>query len=202
MLQQPDAAPPFSPTPVPQAAEVDPCIGYNLEATDWGRASLSVVVLGASGDLAKKKIFPALFALYYEGLLPQVRGTRRDQASTKALLGTLACFWCRRALNIVKTQHQRSALCSGHRECCLGAGTVAVVTVSTCVPQHWHRATCVLASVLASHHQLMSILSTSVHQSYQKAVCVYTSTCHLHVHTCHSHPAGLPSVWLCAQQDD
>jgi hypothetical protein len=56
----------------PQAAEVDPCIGYNLEATDWGRASLSVIVLGASGDLAKKKIFPALFALYYEGLLPQV----------------------------------------------------------------------------------------------------------------------------------
>jgi glucose-6-phosphate 1-dehydrogenase len=31
---------------------------------------LSIVVLGASGDLAKKKIFPALFALYYEGLLP------------------------------------------------------------------------------------------------------------------------------------
>ena len=27
-------------------------------------------MLGASGDLAKKKIFPALFALFYEGLLP------------------------------------------------------------------------------------------------------------------------------------
>ena len=36
-------------------------------------SSLSVVVVGASGDLAKKKIFPALFALYYEGLLPEVR---------------------------------------------------------------------------------------------------------------------------------
>ena len=33
--------------------------------------ALSVVVLGASGDLAKKKIFPALFALYYEGMLPE-----------------------------------------------------------------------------------------------------------------------------------
>jgi glucose-6-phosphate 1-dehydrogenase len=33
-----------------------------------------VVVVGASGDLAKKKIFPALFALYYEGLLPEVGG--------------------------------------------------------------------------------------------------------------------------------
>nr|GEX76372.1 glucose-6-phosphate 1-dehydrogenase, chloroplastic-like [Tanacetum cinerariifolium] len=32
---------------------------------------LSVTVVGASGDLAKKKIFPALFALFYEGCLPQ-----------------------------------------------------------------------------------------------------------------------------------
>lgn len=34
--------------------------------------NLSVTVVGASGDLAKKKIFPALFALFYEGCLPQV----------------------------------------------------------------------------------------------------------------------------------
>lgn len=46
---------------------------YNLEVNDWSTTSLSVVVVGASGDLAKKKIFPALFALYYEGLLPEVR---------------------------------------------------------------------------------------------------------------------------------
>ena len=31
---------------------------------------LTVVVLGATGDLAKKKTFPALFRLYCEGLLP------------------------------------------------------------------------------------------------------------------------------------
>lgn len=30
-------------------------------------------VVGASGDLAKKKIFPALFALFYEGSLPKAR---------------------------------------------------------------------------------------------------------------------------------
>lgn len=35
-------------------------------------ASVSITVVGASGDLAKKKIFPALFALYYEGCLPKV----------------------------------------------------------------------------------------------------------------------------------
>jgi hypothetical protein len=34
--------------------------------------TVSITVVGASGDLAKKKIFPALFALYYEGCLPEV----------------------------------------------------------------------------------------------------------------------------------
>jgi glucose-6-phosphate 1-dehydrogenase len=34
------------------------------------QAPLTIVVLGASGDLAKKKTFPALFALYRNGLLP------------------------------------------------------------------------------------------------------------------------------------
>jgi len=32
---------------------------------------LSIIVLGASGDLARKKIFPALFALYCQGYLPE-----------------------------------------------------------------------------------------------------------------------------------
>uniref|UniRef100_A0A2P2L362 Glucose-6-phosphate 1-dehydrogenase n=1 Tax=Rhizophora mucronata TaxID=61149 RepID=A0A2P2L362_RHIMU len=34
-------------------------------------SSVSITVVGASGDLAKKKIFPALFALYYEDCLPK-----------------------------------------------------------------------------------------------------------------------------------
>ncbi|CAM8953529.1 unnamed protein product [Rhodiola kirilowii] len=34
-------------------------------------STVSITVVGASGDLAKKKIFPALFALYYEGWLPK-----------------------------------------------------------------------------------------------------------------------------------
>ena len=32
---------------------------------------MSMVVVGASGDLAKKKIYPALFALYVEGHMPE-----------------------------------------------------------------------------------------------------------------------------------
>lgn len=35
------------------------------------KSTLSITVVGASGDLAKKKIFPALFALYYEDCLPE-----------------------------------------------------------------------------------------------------------------------------------
>ncbi|XP_034696519.1 glucose-6-phosphate 1-dehydrogenase, chloroplastic isoform X2 [Vitis riparia] len=34
-------------------------------------STVSITVVGASGDLAKKKIFPALFALFYEDCLPE-----------------------------------------------------------------------------------------------------------------------------------
>ncbi|CAK9144344.1 unnamed protein product [Ilex paraguariensis] len=42
--------------------------GFNINE---GKSTVSITVVGASGDLAKKKIFPALFALYYEGCLPE-----------------------------------------------------------------------------------------------------------------------------------
>lgn len=38
---------------------------------DTDSTFLSITVVGASGDLAKKKIYPALFALYYEGHLKE-----------------------------------------------------------------------------------------------------------------------------------
>lgn len=44
---------------------------YKPEDEDWNKAALSMVVVGASGDLAKKKIYPALFALYVEGHMPE-----------------------------------------------------------------------------------------------------------------------------------
>jgi len=44
--------------------------GVEKDENEW---TVSITVVGASGDLAKKKIFPALFALYYEGCLPKVR---------------------------------------------------------------------------------------------------------------------------------
>ncbi|KAI8464825.1 MAG: glucose-6-phosphate dehydrogenase [Monoraphidium minutum] len=74
------------------------CQDYNLPVNDWAHSSLSVVVLGASGDLAKKKIFPALFALFYEGLLPPnvqffgyARTKMTDEAFREMIEGTLAC---------------------------------------------------------------------------------------------------------------
>lgn len=43
-----------------------------LETDEKDKSTLSIVVVGASGDLARKKIFPALFALFYDDHLPQV----------------------------------------------------------------------------------------------------------------------------------
>ncbi|OBZ83572.1 Glucose-6-phosphate 1-dehydrogenase [Choanephora cucurbitarum] len=41
------------------------------EVDDRLKGGLTLVVFGASGDLAKKKTFPALFALYKNGVLPE-----------------------------------------------------------------------------------------------------------------------------------
>ncbi len=53
---------------------------YGLKPEDWNKSALTVVVVGASGDLARKKIFPAMFALYHEGMLPEVSQQRSDLA--------------------------------------------------------------------------------------------------------------------------
>lgn len=59
---------------------------------------LCMVVLGASGDLAKKKTFPAIFSLFYHGLLPEkfcLYGfARKDMSHTQfrqRILATLSC---------------------------------------------------------------------------------------------------------------
>ncbi len=46
----------------------------------WDVNHLTVCVVGASGDLAKKKIYPALFSLYYDGMLPKVGPPRPPAA--------------------------------------------------------------------------------------------------------------------------
>lgn len=60
-------------TPVEAAAEQSTGAAAEPEAvvpTPEPEQSLSFVVVGASGDLAKKKTYPALFALFAEGRMP------------------------------------------------------------------------------------------------------------------------------------
>ncbi|KAG2719567.1 hypothetical protein I3843_03G258900 [Carya illinoinensis] len=59
---------------------------------------LSITIVGASGDLAKKKIFPALFALYYEDWLPEnfivfgyARTKMTDEELRNMISRTLTC---------------------------------------------------------------------------------------------------------------
>lgn len=52
--------------------DVSPKPGFLNGSARSTETTVSITVVGASGDLAKKKIFPALFALYYEGCLPKV----------------------------------------------------------------------------------------------------------------------------------
>ncbi|GBG63153.1 hypothetical protein CBR_g36922 [Chara braunii] len=56
-------------------------------------STVSITVVGASGDLAKKKIFPALFALYYEGHLPEhftIFGFARSKMTNEELRTTIS----------------------------------------------------------------------------------------------------------------
>jgi glucose-6-phosphate 1-dehydrogenase len=85
-----DAADPAAAAPLEAAQPVGPSPSfsnmqvYGLQEEDWNKSALSIVVVGASGDLAKKKIFPALFALYYENMLPKnfsVYGYARSKMS-------------------------------------------------------------------------------------------------------------------------
>lgn len=59
---------------------------------------VALIVLGASGDLAKKKTFPAIFSLYYHGLLPSnfilygfARTYMTHEQFREIILGTLSC---------------------------------------------------------------------------------------------------------------
>lgn len=61
-------------------------------------SSLSITVVGASGDLARKKIFPALFALFYEHCLPEnftvfgfARTKMTDEELRNMISQTLTC---------------------------------------------------------------------------------------------------------------
>ncbi|CAJ1007668.1 Glucose-6-phosphate dehydrogenase, NAD binding domain [Leishmania naiffi] len=50
---------------------MEACDQITFKVKDWQKnRALTIIVIGASGDLAKKKTFPALFQLYCDGFLP------------------------------------------------------------------------------------------------------------------------------------
>ncbi|XP_010270212.1 PREDICTED: glucose-6-phosphate 1-dehydrogenase, chloroplastic [Nelumbo nucifera] len=66
--------------------------------SEKSESTLSMTVVGASGDLAKKKIFPALFALFYEDCLPEhfivfgyARSKMTDEELRNMISKTLTC---------------------------------------------------------------------------------------------------------------
>ncbi|KAH7365067.1 hypothetical protein KP509_18G007400 [Ceratopteris richardii] len=80
-------------TPIEQAS-----IEGSLRPPSSGESTVSITVVGASGDLAKKKIFPALFALFYEGCLPKhftifgyARSKMTDEELRNMICGNLSC---------------------------------------------------------------------------------------------------------------
>ncbi|PKA61064.1 Glucose-6-phosphate 1-dehydrogenase, chloroplastic [Apostasia shenzhenica] len=94
---------------------------YNL-SPDQNMTTVSITVVGASGDLAKKKIFPALFALYYEDFLPEhftVFGYARSELTNEELRNmiskTLTCRIDKRENCSDKMEQflQRCFYCSG-----------------------------------------------------------------------------------------
>ncbi|XP_052193177.1 inactive glucose-6-phosphate 1-dehydrogenase 4, chloroplastic isoform X3 [Diospyros lotus] len=63
-----------------------------------GAPSLGIAVIGATGELARRKIFPALFALYYSGFFPEnvfifgySRKTLSDEDLRSMIASTLTC---------------------------------------------------------------------------------------------------------------
>ncbi|KAK9120140.1 hypothetical protein Scep_018233 [Stephania cephalantha] len=77
------------------ANESSEAAGFDIKETG---SSVSITVVGASGDLAKKKIFPALFALYYEDCLPEhftvfgyARSKMTDEDLRNMVSKTLTC---------------------------------------------------------------------------------------------------------------
>lgn len=72
---------------------------------------LSIIVFGASGDLAKKKIFPALFSLYRQGFLPpdemRIFGYARSTFTDKDLQDQVAMY-----LNVERTAEGSKSLFS------------------------------------------------------------------------------------------
>ena len=81
-----DPSAPREPVSVPVTAQ-DPGTAPRLRAE-----ACTMVIFGATGDLTKRKLFPALYALAYRKLLPEhfaIVGVSRTPQSSKAFASTM-----------------------------------------------------------------------------------------------------------------
>lgn len=93
------AAPLSPPSPSSSSSISEPLPSiYAPDPEDWSKSALTIVVVGASGDLARKKIYPALFALFYDGHLPPhfsifgfARSEMTDAAFRDYISASLTC---------------------------------------------------------------------------------------------------------------
>lgn len=67
-----------------------------VKNTEFDKATLSIIVLGASGDLAKKKTYPALYDLFSHGYLPttcvNIIGYARSETTDDAFRQKIKAF--------------------------------------------------------------------------------------------------------------
>lgn len=94
------SSPSFSSSASGSGSDFDPSLMDPVhERTERVRHDpLSIIVIGASGDLAKKKTFPAIFSLFYHDLLPEdfvmygfARSAMTNEEFRDLILGTLSC---------------------------------------------------------------------------------------------------------------
>jgi glucose-6-phosphate 1-dehydrogenase len=82
-------------------------VGQTEEQLEWLTSSgLSISVIGASGDLAKKKTYPSLLNLFAEGLLPPqcvIFGYARSKMTDDGLRGRIRPF-------LLKGKHSKETI--------------------------------------------------------------------------------------------
>jgi len=83
--------------------------------------ALSICVLGASGDLARKKTYPALFALYSKGFLPnnlQVRWCVGVRSLPACCMAALLDRWALKRLSVGVALGRRCHVCAPNPSSC------------------------------------------------------------------------------------
>lgn len=81
---------------------------YGVPGESWDVSTLTICIVGASGDLAKKKILPALFALFDQGMLPprfRVFGYARSKMTHEEFRSTIASLITCRAKKYVENMY-------------------------------------------------------------------------------------------------